>query len=662
MTRPARLGAIGPTVSGRRPRARLHLLAVPFVLLCAAFLPMVGGASPASADIGSQQALAEKYLPVVRLVHQSGACGPGEPFRPSNVDRLFGNDGVALRGPWTTADLVDLAPTAQDLSKPLYGYALDLPGDPLKPGCTYEQWFERTWARSPMTVYAHVATQRGHPGQLALQYWFYYPFNDFNNKHESDWEMVQVEFDAATADEALGTTPTRTVYSAHEGSEQADWGSSKLQVVGGSHPTVFVSAGSHSNHYGSALFLLRSTNQGLGCDTTLNPDPGVSPVVQTIPSNPVLAARLYPWTRYQGGWGQAEARSFYSGPTGPEAKDSWTRPFTWSQDAGQRSYAVPGGAVYGVKTTDFFCGAVAQVSMALLAFTANPLPVLVALVLVLLVVVWLIRRASWDSARALPVRLRRTFAETVVSAWLAYRKAPLVFLGIGAVIAVVAAASGLVRQMVTQAPVLAETAPTPHGWGAVVAVAGVVLTGITTLISNAATVQVLADLGTGEPVTIRDAYRKALRRGVALGGTSLLFAVVLAVLILTVWLAPLALVLVVLGSVMTPVVQLEGRGGARAIWRSVRLVRHQWIKALSVIVFGALLAALVGGLLGSALLLAFQVPFIVVNLIPGVVFALLGPVVSLLLGYVYFHGLAAEEARVPEPEASPQRDREPAPR
>ena len=49
-------------------------------------------------------------------------------------------------------------------------------------------------AGKPTTSYAHIVTEPGKPGKLALQYWFYYPFNDFNNKHESDWEMVQLMF------------------------------------------------------------------------------------------------------------------------------------------------------------------------------------------------------------------------------------------------------------------------------------------------------------------------------------------------------------------------------------------------------------------------------------------------------------------------------------
>ena len=40
------------------------------------------------------------------------------------------------------------------------------------------------------------------PGRLALQYWLFYAFNDWNNLHEGDWEMIQLDFDAATAHQA----------------------------------------------------------------------------------------------------------------------------------------------------------------------------------------------------------------------------------------------------------------------------------------------------------------------------------------------------------------------------------------------------------------------------------------------------------------------------
>ena len=178
----------------------------------------VGWCSSAERD------LAERYAPVVRLVTQAKECGPGEPYRPVDVNVLFGADTVSLRGPWNRTDLIAIAPTAAQVGKGLYGYHLDFPGDALNPGCSYEQWEREIAAGTKPTVYAHVATDAGRPGKLALQYWLFYVFNDWNNPHEGDWEMIQLNFDAATAAEALHQKPVEVGYSQHEGAERASWG------------------------------------------------------------------------------------------------------------------------------------------------------------------------------------------------------------------------------------------------------------------------------------------------------------------------------------------------------------------------------------------------------------------------------------------------------
>ena len=112
-----------------------------------------------------------------------------------------------------------------------YEYHIDFPGDPLDAGCDYERWARRLTDGSSPTVYAHVATDAGYPGKLALQYWFFYPFNDFNNTHEGDWEMTQLVFDASDARQALTKTPVEVGYSSHEGAERAAWGDEKLELV-----------------------------------------------------------------------------------------------------------------------------------------------------------------------------------------------------------------------------------------------------------------------------------------------------------------------------------------------------------------------------------------------------------------------------------------------
>jgi hypothetical protein len=53
----------------------------------------------------------------------------------------------------------------------------------------------------PAVTYAHVIGEEPEDGSrgIALQYWYFYYFNDADNTHEGDWEMIQLSWDAATA-------------------------------------------------------------------------------------------------------------------------------------------------------------------------------------------------------------------------------------------------------------------------------------------------------------------------------------------------------------------------------------------------------------------------------------------------------------------------------
>src|SRR5262249_36664364 len=204
-------------------------------VLVAAAIAILAASGLARADVSQEQALAERYAPVVRLVEHSGSCGEGLPYVPINVNVLFGEPTVALRGPWGP-DLVKIAPTAKDLGRGLYAYHLDFPGNALKPGCDYLHWERRlTEGRSPV-MYAHVVTDSAHPDRLALQYWFFYVFNDWNNLHEGDWEMIQLVFDAATAGQAPERPPPQIGYSQHQRAEPAALGDPQPQRGARPHP------------------------------------------------------------------------------------------------------------------------------------------------------------------------------------------------------------------------------------------------------------------------------------------------------------------------------------------------------------------------------------------------------------------------------------------
>ena len=308
----------------------LRLLAVAF-LVCGAVLSPAGAYAVAATpgptervaddpELAWEIELADRYAPRMSLVAQLENCGDGEPYAPSDVDPLFANPEIALRGPWAPGDLIKVGPTADELALGLPGYSLDFPGNPLSPGCDYEEWFNRTWGNSPPTIYAHVAKQTGIEDRLALQYFFYYPFNDYNNTHESDWEQIQLEFDVADVQEALDAQPVRAVYGQHEGSEFAVWGGEKLEISDSTHPVVYVSEGSHASQFVSGLVIGRNAEQGFGCDNTAGAQDLLEPEVGVLTPEDPASAEKYPWIRYEGHWGELGPKSFYDAPTGPNMK------------------------------------------------------------------------------------------------------------------------------------------------------------------------------------------------------------------------------------------------------------------------------------------------------------------------------------------------------
>ena len=215
---------------------------------------------------------------------------------------MLGRSDVALHD--SSGKLVKTAPTAADLFAAASGDYLDLPGDPLHPGCSYEKWARQIGAGKPTTSYAHIVTEPGKPGKLALQYWFYYPFNDFNNKHESDWEMIQLMFDASTAAEALEDLPTEVGYSQHSGAERAAWDDPKLEKRG-SHPIVYPGQGSHANYFSQSVWLGHGPEEGFGCDDTRAPSDLVQTEAVLMPTDaPTSATSPFAWLAYTGHGGR----------------------------------------------------------------------------------------------------------------------------------------------------------------------------------------------------------------------------------------------------------------------------------------------------------------------------------------------------------------------
>lgn len=84
-------------------------------------------------------------------------------------------------------------------------YTMDLPGDDRRErGST--RWRHRfralagtgaagqtpTSSAFPPTQYAHLFWYDRAQGLLGIQYWFFYPFNEWVNRHEGDWEHINI--------------------------------------------------------------------------------------------------------------------------------------------------------------------------------------------------------------------------------------------------------------------------------------------------------------------------------------------------------------------------------------------------------------------------------------------------------------------------------------
>ena len=595
--------------------------------------------APATAASNPEAQLAQKYAPVVRLVTDAYGCENGDMFVPIDVDVLFGNDQVVLRGPWDRVNVAKIAPTVSDISHGRVDYHLDFPGDALSPGCTYANWAKRLNEEGSPTVYAHVAKEKAYPSKLALQYWFFYIFNDFNNLHEGDWEMIQLNFDAPTATQALTQQPSEVGYSQHEGAEKATWDDPKLEKIDSTHPVVYPAAGSHANFFSEGLFLGRSAAQGVGCDDTEGTHEQISPHVAVVPTGTAAYLHAYPWLGFQGRWGELRP-AFFNGPTGPNLKLQWTEPITWSLGWRDRSFAVPGGSSVGPRATEFFCGAVAAGSGVLTQIVRNPLPGALVVAAVLTLLVFAASRTAWRGSAPLRLARRRTWGQLVTTAWRMYRSRPVLFLGIGLIFVLVGVTVALLQYLLFRVIGLVPLVDTAGESNVSVAglafSLGLLFNIVALAFVQAATACAMSAVDRGEPVTALRAYRRALRTLPALFGWVLLAALIVVVLDLTVFGIPIAVWLIVRWSLLAQVLQLDEERKPGPLRRSAHLVKGRWWRVALFTVVVAGIGLLLGPLVGGLLLLATNATFNVVNLITGVVYTVTMPFVAIATTYLYF--------------------------
>ncbi len=610
-------------------------------------LASTAGSSAATPPAGAAQQLADKYAPIVMVRSQdNGLCDSSEEqyAPPTAVESVLDDPKVRLLLHESGGTrLVKRAPGVADLAGLGAGYYLDLPGDPLNPGCKFAKDFAalKRAGDAPAVTYAHIARQPGHSG-FALQYWFFYYFNQFNDLHEGDWEGMQIAFGVATPDQALTGSPTEMVLFQHSGGEHAGWDDPKVEKQG-THPVVYSAAGSHATFYGSALYLGNGQGgSGVGCDNTTKPVTAVRPRAVLLPDEPPARGR-FAWLDFTGRWGQREA-GFNNGPAGPSTKTVWREPFTWMDGTRSASPTVPGGALVGPSVATAFCGAVAQVTgfLNLAASTSlGALGVAVGLLLLILVPACLTR---WRPSAVEPMRQARGLGQLLLTAARLYRRHAATLLLIAlASLAILGAVNGIEllirRALGVQASSFSFAGA---GSGIEISTSAGIGRALATPVASAAVIAFMRDLERGPKASFATSWIEVWRRLWRLVAVELLATLLVVLLMITIIGIPYGLKKYVDWQFAQQEVLFEDRSIREALHRSTDRVRRHWWHTAAVAITFWVLAQIPGPVLGFALLFT-TLPVTTVNLVGSAIFFLMIPYVGVGRTLLYLDLAARKE-------------------
>ena len=608
----------------------LLLLMTATLFACIAAAPERALAATGSGERSAAQELADRYSPVMMIREQDDPlCGiEGEQYQPMAVDALFDNPEVTLRR--NPADggrpvPVTKAPSLSDVAAAGENAFLDLNGDPLGDTCVFATDFDalKRAGRAPVAVYAHIAREKGREG-IALQYWFFWYFNEFNDLHEGDWEGMQITFDASSPEEALGTEPSEMILFQHAGGERAEWNDAKVEKEG-SHPVVYPAAGSHATFYRSAVFVGNgSRGSGVGCDNTAEPLRRLDPEAVLLPDRPPYEGR-FAWLGFDGRWGQKE-KGFNNGPTGPQTKTQWSEPFTWMEDQRWSSPRMPGGGVVGPQATGAFCTVIEDVTSLMNLQQSDPLATYLIVALILIVAILLFGVTRWRPARAGELEIRRSYGQIMAASAILYGRHWRVLAVLGAISIPIVGGTQLAANVLSNG--------------------GLILLGISDLIATfgqpaasavvAATIIVfVGSLASGGPTGVKPSLVGTRKRFWRVVTAQILAILGVAAMALTVIGIPFAVWKLVGWSFVQQEVLYTDKSIRGSFRGSSDLVRGRWWHALRTV----LVLQVVGVASGPALVLFLiftPFPLFLVNLLSSVVFALVVPYTTVGRTLLYF--------------------------
>lgn len=593
------------------------------------------------------QKLAARYAPIAMLREEvDPPCEKtAEQYQPTSVGSVLGNPTVTLRREDLATgklEAVKQAPTAADIAGLPAGYYLDLEGEVLGDTCVYSRAFKKLIeeGRAPAVTYAHIAREPNHAG-FALQYWFFWYFNQFNDLHEGDWEGMQLSFEADTTSAALGEEPSEIIVFQHAGGERADWSDAKVQKEG-NHPVVYPAAGSHATFYDSAVYIQNGQHgSGVGCDNTSEPLRELRPQPVLLPET-ASEQGPFKWLSYDGRWGERE-KSFNNGPTGPPTKTVWREPFAWMAKQRTSSPRLPGGSIAGPQITGAFCGAVAQVSDFInLEAKSRPLAIgtLVGLGILIALFVGFTRWGPVDLTR---LRARRAFGQLVRTARQLYGRYWALLVTIALAGLAIVAGTNLLAGLLASG----SSADDAAGRSGVNLALGDLFESIARpvayVVVAAIVVIFMRLLVSGQPASFRACWRGMRERFWRIVAALLLAMLGIFAMAMTVIGLPFAIWKLVGWSFVGQEVLFTDKSLRESFRGSSELVRGRWWHAVRVVVFLAAVLFVAGPLLTLGLIFT-PLPFLLINLLGALIFSLLLPYAVIAQTLLYFDLQARAES------------------
>jgi hypothetical protein len=623
-----------------------RLLVLLTALLSLALVPLAHAATPESAA----EELAEKYVPITELREETDPpCDTSqEQYQPTSVDTVLGNPTVLLQHeaegePLTT---IRRAPTAQQIAGLGEGFYLNLEGGVLDNTCVYAKAFKKLIAegKAPAVTYAHIAREEGHPG-FALQYWFFWYFNQFNDLHEGDWEGMQITFEADDPAAALHEEPSEIILFQHAGGERAKWEDGKVQKEG-THPIVYPAAGSHATFYDSAVYVENGQHgSGLGCDNTTGPlrELALRPILMP---DQVVSKGQFAWTSYYGRWGEKE-KGFNNGPTGPQTKTVWREPFTWMEKQRTTSPRLPGGTIAGPQVTKAFCGAVATASELINLDAQSPPAAAATVIVILALIVLFVGFTRWRPVDIDALRRRRALGQILRASRQFYGRHWRVLLPVAlaalVLIGVTNALAGLISESTGR-----QSSGIHLAWADMLEQ---LVRPVAQALVAAVVIVVAREALRSREVGFTTALRGVRERFWRVVGAQLLATLGVLALALTVIGLPFALWKLVGWSFVQQEVLFTDKGFRESFRASSELVRGRWLRTARVVLVFYVIGVAAGPLLTFALIFT-ALPLIWINTIGSLVFALLIPFVAMGETFLYFDLSVREEEEPSRPRRS----------